>query len=53
VRSTWPGTATWTYKSPLQIKGREGQVRASYWVVVGVAAQDGKVLTGFYTRDPR
>jgi hypothetical protein len=48
-----PGANTWTYKSPLQIKDQEGQVRATYWVVVGVAAQDGKVLTGFYTRDPR
>ena len=47
------GRNTWTYKSPLQIKDRDGQARATYWVVIGVAAQDGKVLTGFYTRDPR
>lgn len=48
-----PDKNTWTYKSPLQIKDREGQVRVTYWVVVGVAAQDGKLLTSFYTRDPR
>ena len=48
-----PERNTWTYKSPLQIKDQEGQVRVTYWVVVGVAAQDGKLLTSFYSRDPR
>jgi hypothetical protein len=47
------GKNTWSYKSPLQIKDSQGQVRVTYWVIVGVAAQDGKVLTSFYSNDPR
>ncbi len=44
---------TWTYKTPLQIKDAQGNVRTTYWPIVSVAARDGRIVTSFPTRDPR
>ena len=48
-----PKNDSWTYKSPLEIKDANGNVRTTYWPLVAVAAQDGKILTSYPTRDPK
>lgn len=48
-----PKNETWTYKAPLQIKDSRGEVRATYWPIVSVAARDGRIITSYPTRDPR
>jgi hypothetical protein len=48
-----PKNETWTYKAPLQIKDQQGNVRATYWPIVSVAARDGRIITSYPTRDPK
>lgn len=44
---------TWKYKAPLQLKDADGQVRATYWPIVAIAAQDGKIITSYPTSQPK
>ena len=44
---------TWAYKTPLQIKDQQGNVRTTYWPIVSVASRDGRIITSFPTRDPK
>lgn len=48
-----PKNDTWTYKAPLEIRDVQGNVRATYWPIVAVAARDGRIVTSFPTRSPR
>jgi len=48
-----PKNETWTYKAPLEIRDAQGNVRATYWPIVSVAARDGRIVTSFPTRDQK
>ena len=43
---------SWTFKAPLEIKDDQGRVHDTYWPIVAIAAQDGKILTSYPTREP-
>lgn len=44
---------SWRYKAPVEIKDGQDQVHDMYWPVVAIAAQDGKILTAYPTRNLR